>query len=247
MNKYSLSLVATVFNEEELLESFVRKSVRDLSTVADDFEIILVDDGSTDQSREIENRMADEFPEVKLVLLSENMGAGASYIPGFEAASKKIVFNNTVDAFLNTEDLPKILPFLQGADVVSCYRTDLRANNFYQKILTLGNYWLIRALFPLKLRSYQSAQFHRNDFLRNINIEGRSSFISPELLLKAHSLGRSIKEVPFVFHARSGGKAKGGKLKFILRAFWDILRFWFKWRIRRCPIAVLDGKNYFLK
>ncbi len=247
MKKYSLSLVVAAFNEEEILEDFVRKSITDLSRVSDDFEIILVDDGSTDHSLEIENKLAKELPQLKIIPLKKNVGTGLNYIPGYKAASKEIVFPNTIDAFFNTEDLPQMLPFLENADVVSCYRTNLKANNLYQKILTLGNYFLIRILFPLKLRSYQSVQFHHREFLQGVAIESRSSFISPELLIKAAALGKSIKEVPFVFQPRRGGKAKGGKMKFVFRALWDILKFWLKWVVLRRPAVIHGDKKYYVR
>lgn len=246
MMKYSLSLVATAFNEEELVEDFIRKSMKDLYAVADDFELVLIDDGSTDQTLTITKRLTQEFPQLKIISLGKNYGTGANYIFGFRAATKDIVFNNTVDAFFNTEDLPRILPYLENADVVSCYRTNLGANNLYQKILTLGNYFLIQLLFPLKLHSYQTAQFHRRDFFQMIDIESRSSFVSPELLLKAAVLGKSLEEVPVVFHSRKRGRAKGGKLKFIWRTFKDIVRFWVKWVIFRQPVVAVAGQRYYI-
>lgn len=246
MKKYSLSLVVACLNEEELLENFLRKSAADLARVSDDFEIILVDDGSTDRSLEIEQSLAKTLPRLKIVVLGKNLGNGANVIPGFQAATKEIVFVNTVDAFYNTEDLPRVLPYLDKADVVSCSRIDLKANSFYQKILTLGNYFLIRFLFPLKLRSYQTVQFHRRQFLQATKIEARSSFISPELLLKAAASGLSIAEVPFVFQKRLAGKAKGGKLKFVWRTFKDVMRFWWRWVVRRQPLGISGEKKYYL-
>ncbi len=228
---YSLSMVVTAYNEEELIESFIRNSVAKLSKVTDDFEIVLVNDGSTDQTLPILRKLSPELSQLKIVDLKENLGTGKNYIPGFQAASKEIVFNNTVDAFFNLDDLSKMVKYLDNYDVVSGYRTDLSANNFYQKILTLGNYWLIRLFFPLKLKAYQTVQFHRNEFLKNVKIEAASSFISPELLLKAYWQGKSIKEVPIKFHPRTAGQPKGGKLKHVMRTFNNISRFWFKWVI----------------
>ena len=228
---YSLSMVVCAYNEEELIESFIRKSIKDLAQATNDFEIILVNDGSTDKTLSIAQKLAKEFKQLCLINLEENLGTGKNFIPGFAAASKEIVFNNTVDAVFNTEDLPLMLKYLDEYDIVSGYRSDLSANSLYQKILTLVNYWLIRFLFPLKLRAYQTIQFHRRAFLQNIKIEARSSFISPELLLKAHWQGKSIKEVEIKFYPRTAGQAKGGKFKHIFRTFKDIMKFWFKWVI----------------
>lgn len=228
---FSLSMVVPAFNEELLIEDFVRKSAADLKHVTSDFEIVLVDDGSTDHTLEIARRLSEEIAELKIIALDSNRGTGASIIPAYRAASKEIIFNNTVDAFFDTEDLPRLIPHLSGADVLSGYRNDLRANSLYQKLLTVGNYVLIRLLFRMPLRAYQTLQFHRRDFLRRLEVEARSSFLSPELLYKARRAGMNIKEVPITFHARKKGKAKGGKPKHVWRTFRDIFRLWFRWII----------------
>ena len=234
----SLTMVAPAFNEEELIEEFVEKSVRDLSKVTDDWEIILVNDGSTDHTSDVAHKLAASIPQLKVIDLPHNLGNGANVEVGFSHATKDIVFNNTVDAFFNTEDLEWILPHLDKHDSISGCRTDLTANNLYQKILTTVNKNLIRLLFPLKLKAYQTVQFHPRSLFEQIRIEGRSSFVSPELLFKAHRLGYNIGEVDVVFHPRRKGTAKGGGIKHVLRSMRDIFKFWFLWQVLRRPLAV---------
>lgn len=235
---FSLTMVVPAFNEEELIDEFLEKSVRDLSAVSDDWEIVIVDDGSTDRTYELATAWTQKYPEIVVVNLGRNLGNGANVEVGFQHATKEIVFNNTVDAFFNTEDLTWILPYLKQYDSVSGCRTDLSANNLYQKVLTLGNLTLLRTLFPVKLKAYQTVQFHRRSLFEQIRIEGRSSFVSPELLIKAHYLGYSIGEVEVVFHPRTKGTAKGGGIKHVLRTFRDIFKFWVRWVILKRPIAV---------
>ena len=233
----SLSMVVPALNEEELIDDFFQKSVRDLAAVTDDWEIVFVDDGSTDRTLELAQAWAAREPRIVIVSLSENLGNGANVEVGFQHAGKEVVFNNTVDAFFNTEDLVWIVPLLEKYDAISGYRSDLSANNLYQKLLTLGNLTLIRLLFPLKLKAYQTVQFHRRSLFERITIEGRSSFVSPELLMKAHFLGYSIGEVEVNFHPRVRGTAKGGSLKHVFRTFRDILKFWFRWVVlKQLPV-----------
>src|ERR1017187_1017174 len=112
-------MVVPAFNEEVLVEEFIEKSKKDLSKVADDWEIIFVNDGSTDRTSEIAHQMARRIPQVKVIDLPENIGNGANVEVGFNNATKDIVFNNTVDAFFNTEDLEWILPHLDRYDSIS--------------------------------------------------------------------------------------------------------------------------------
>ncbi len=235
---FSLSMVVPALNEEELIDEFFEKSVHDLSAVTQDWEIVLVDDGSTDRTLELARAWAARYPQIQVISLGRNLGNGANVEVGFQHATKEVVFNNTVDAFFDTEDLSWVLPYLQQYDSVSGVRTDLSANSPYQKLLTLGNYTLIRTLFPLKLKAYQTVQFHRRSLFDQIRIEGRSSFVSPELLIKAHHLGYSIGEVEVVFHPRTKGTAKGGGLKHVWRTFRDVVKFWFRWVVLKKPIAV---------
>ena len=234
----SLSMVVPALNEDELVDEFLEKSIRDLSAVTNDWEIVFVDDGSTDKTVEYAQAWANKYPQINIISLGRNLGNGANVEVGFQHATKEVVFNNTVDAFFNTEDLEWIVPHLEQYDSISGYRSDLSANNPYQKLLTLGNLTLIRTLFPLKLKAYQTVQFHRRSLFEQIQIEGRSSFVSPELLIKAHYLGYSIGEVEVKFHPRLRGTAKGGGLKHVVRTFRDMMKFWFKWVVLKRPIAV---------
>ena len=234
----SLSMVVPALNEDELVDEFLEKSIRDLSAVTNDWEIVFVDDGSTDKTVEYAQAWANKYPQINIISLGRNLGNGANVEVGFQHATKEVVFNNTVDAFFNTEDLEWIVPHLEQYDSISGYRSDLSANNPYQKLLTLGNLTLIRTLFPLKLKAYQTVQFHRRSLFEQIQIEGRSSFVSPELLIKAHYLGYSIGEVEVKFHPRLKGTAKGGGLKHVVRTFRDMMKFWFKWVVLKRPIAV---------
>jgi glycosyltransferase involved in cell wall biosynthesis len=233
----SLTMVAPAFNEEELIVEFVEKSAADLGRVAQDWEIILVNDGSTDRTSEIAHSLTGRFPQLRIIDLKQNVGNGANVDIGFQHATKDIVFNNTVDAFFDTRDLTWILPHLDQYDCISGCRTDLTANTPYQKLLTICNRGLIRLLFPLKLKAYQTVQFHPRQFFEQIRIEGRSSFVSPELLIKAHHLGYRIGEVDVVFHPRMKGTAKGGGIKHVLRSMKDIVRFWFKWVVLKHPMS----------
>lgn len=239
----SLTMVVCAFNEEELIEEFFDKSVRDLSNVCQDWEIILINDGSTDRTSELAHRFARNYPQIRIFDQKVNRGPGGCIQLGFYNASKDYVFHNTVDMFFNTEDLTWVLPHLDKYESLSGYRSDLKANNPYQKLLTVCNRGLIRTLFPLKLRAYQTVQFHPRSLFEQIRIEGRSSFVAAELLIKAFYLGHRIGEIEVVFHPRTKGTAKGGGLKHVFRSMKDIWKFWFLWVVLKRPIANPWGAN----
>ena len=240
-------MVVAVFNEEALLNEFIDKSLRDLARVSDDFEIVLVDDGSTDRSRSMEEALAEKHPQIKLVKLEKNGGLGNAYAVGFKTATKSIVFNNTVDSFFDSGELPKLLPYLEKADVLSCYRTNTKSNNPYQKLLTIGNYYLLRLLFPVKLKAYQTLQFYHRDFYQATEVESRSTFIAPEQLMKAIAMGKTVIEVPIVYHPRKKGEAKGGRIRFVLQTLRDVFKFWFRWVVLRRPLVIVGEEKFTIK
>ena len=225
----SLSMVVCGLNEEELIVEFLEKSIADLKAVCDDWEIVFLNDGSTDRTSELAHAVAAGEPRVRIIDSPHNLGTGANVAVAYQHARKDIVFNNTVDAFFDTADLVWILPHLRKFDSISGCRTDLKANNGYQKLLTTVNRGLISLLFPVKLKAYQTVQFHPIELFRQITIEGRSSFVSPELLIKAHTLGYRIGEVDVVFHGRTKGTAKGGGFRSVARSLRDIFKFWLRW------------------
>jgi glycosyltransferase involved in cell wall biosynthesis len=233
----SLTMVVCALNEEELIEEFFEKSIRDLSAVCKDWEILLINDGSTDRTSELAHSYARRYPQIRVFDQKVNRGPGVCVQIGFRNASKDIVFWNTVDMFFNTEDLTWVLPHLEEYDCVSGVRSDLKANTPYQKLLTVCNRGLIRLLFPVKLKAYQSVQFHPRQFFEQIRIEGSSSFVSAELLIKSHYLGYRPKEVDVVFHPRTKGTAKGGGIRHVMRSVRDILTLWFRWVVLRRPMV----------
>ena len=233
MKKYSLSLVVPAYNEELLLEEFIEESVADLEKVSDDYEIILVNDGSTDNTLPIAEKLAQRYKCLKIINLEKNSGVGVATRIGLKAASKEIIFNNTVDGFFNTKELPRFLEPLAEYDVVSGYRINLKSNSIYGKILTVGNYYLIKMLFPVKLKAYQTVQFFKKPVLDKIVIEADTTFVAPELLIKAHYLGYQIKELGTEYRKRKKGKGKCGKPINVVKSFINITKYWFKWRVLR--------------
>lgn len=234
---HSLSMVVCAFNEEELIEEFLYKSIGDLSRATSDWEILLVNDGSSDRTSELAHRIAREWPQIRIFDQPFNRGPGACIQLGYYAATKDYVFHNTVDAFFNTEDLMWVLPLLRHYDCLSGYRKDLKANNLYQKLLTTCNRGLIHFLFPLKLKAYQTVQFHPRELFQRIRVEAKSSFVSAELLLKAHGLGYRVGEFEVEFHPRTKGVAKGGGPIHVARSIRDIFKYWFLWVVLKRPMV----------
>ncbi len=243
MKKYSLSLWAWALNEENLVEIFVQTSTRHLEAVTDDYEIILVDDGSTDRTWPIMEQLTKKYPRLKIARHDRNRRPGFCMHTCLPLTTKEIVYWNTVDFFFDSSKLAEWLAELDTCDMIQGVRTDLKANTPYRKLTHLVNYWMIRILFRINLNEFQNVKFCRADFLKKIGFESASTFTNPECAIKAFWAGKTIKEKSMEFLPRKAGKAKGAIPVGLLESFRDIYLYWFKWVVlRQLPKPIRRGK-----
>ena len=235
-SQYSYSLWSWGLNEEDLVEGFVEKSASHLSAVADDFEIILIDDGSTDGTWQKMQECAKRFPYLRIIKHEKNLQPGKCMHTCRKHTTKEIVFWNTVDMFFDSSKLPDFIKYLDHYDVVQGVRTGRDSNtykSFYRRMNSIINYQFIRFLFNVPLHDFQNVTFLRWDFLKSIEFDSQSTFTNPECVIKAYYSGLKIKEVLMEHMDRRSGKAKGGRTITVIAAVVDILRCWFMWRVLR--------------
>jgi glycosyltransferase involved in cell wall biosynthesis len=234
----SLTLLVPVLNESQLIDQFLLKTTRDLNDGGLDWELILIDDGSKDDSLEKMMRFAAAEPRAKVISLGANLGPGVNYHRGFAMASKEHVAWATVDAFYDTRLLPELMEHLDQYSVVSAYRTDLSAHPPLRRVQTVANITIMRILFPhMRFKAYHTLQIHRVDFIHAIQIEAVTPFMCSELLFKARALGLDIKEIGIKYLPRMKGKATGGNPRLIVRHVAEMLKFWTRWVLFQRPIV----------
>jgi glycosyltransferase involved in cell wall biosynthesis len=225
----SISLCAWAWNEESLIDQFVAKTDADLSRVTDDYELIVVDDGSTDRTLDRLHALRATYPRLRVATHGGNRGYGDCFRTTLGMATKDVVSWNTVDMFFDTVELATFLQQLDRCDLVQGVRSDLEANRWHRKLTTVANYWLIRALFRIPLSEFQNVKLFRRSLLQRITLEARSGFVNAEIAIKAHYLGARIKEVAMTFQPRPRGSSKGAPPALLWWTFVDTLRLWWKW------------------
>lgn len=236
----SVSLCSWACNEEAIIDEFVRKTIEDLKRVADDYELIIVDDGSTDGTLARLRALQATTPALRVTSHGRNLGYGKCFSTTLQMATKEVVLWNTVDMFFDTSELPTFLQYLGDYDLIQGVRTDLRANHLRGKLTTIGNYWLIRMLFGIRMSEFQNVKVLTRELMDRIHLQARSGFVNAEIGLKAHFLGARIKEVPMQFHSRKGGEPKGAPVPLLWATIFDILVLWFQWVVlRRVPRAAV--------
>jgi putative flippase GtrA len=227
---HSLSIILPAYNEEQIIAATVQQVRSALPTWTDDFEIIVVNDGSTDQTGAIVDQLAEADAHVRVVTHQRNQGYGATLADGFAAARKELTFFMDSDGQFDIQNLGELLRFIESYDAVIGYRRD-RQDTWMRKLNAWGWKTIVRLILGVHVRDIDCAfKVLRTDFLHQYPLETRGALINAELLFKLKSAGYTWKEVGVRHLPRQGGKATGANLRVIARAFRELFLFARKWR-----------------
>ena len=229
MNKPSISFFCPAYFDEKNLPILIPKAYKVLKENTSRFEILIVEDGSPDNTDKIADKLAKKYaPYVKVIHHKKNLGYGAALKTGYTFANKyDFVLYTDGDNQYNIEELTKFLPYLRNKDAVIGFRTK-RSLKFSRQIQTRVFNWLIRVLFRIKLKDINCAmKIIRRKALKNIELTSDSGFIDAELLIKLYKEKYSIKEVEVNHFPRMFGKASGGNPKLIFKTIFDMITFYF--------------------
>jgi len=231
----TISAVLPAFNEEVNLERTVRALVPALSGLAADYEILVVDDGSTDRTAEVARRLAEEVPSLRLLRHERNRGYGAALRTGFAAAKREWILLLDADGQFLPEELPRLVQAAAGADLVLGYRQS-RADPALRRLFAAVWRLLVRALLGVTVRDTNCGfKLMRTALVAALDLQASGAVISAELLVKARRRGAVMAEVAVTHLPRRWGRQTGGSLRVLLRAYLELARLW--WRLRRFPGA----------
>lgn len=252
----SVSLLSWAYNEEDSIQEYLEKVTAIMDTTVEDYEIVLIDDGSTDRTNDIASAFARKDPRLRVLKNEKNMNVGYSSRRAIKEASKEYLFWQPIDWCYDISDLRADLEYLKSYDIVQGARRrpvevkigilkplaallklfgikhlTRRSDTIEKAIISVINYILIRALFRIPLSDFQNVTFYPTKWIQSIKFEAKSSFANPEGLIKSYWNGKSIKEVPINFIPRASGIAKGTRPKAIMNSIKDVFTLWFKWVI----------------
>ncbi|CAN5743139.1 hypothetical protein BH24CHL6_BH24CHL6_06040 [soil metagenome] len=229
----ALSFFFPAHDEEANIEALVEEALAVLPTLADEFEIIAVNDGSRDATAEIADRLAADHPHVRVVHHSTNRGYGDALRSGFAAARHPLVCFLDGDRQFRVEDLGRLIERLAGRDepdVVLGYRLK-RADPFVRLLYARAYRLCLRIFFGLRVRDPDCAcKLFRRAALEGLRLESGGAFMSAELLIKLRERGRRLAEVGVPHYPRTAGSPSGARPSVVFRAvrdFWLLrLRLW---------------------
>lgn len=224
----TLTVVLPAYNEEAAIGPVVVEHaavLETLSPIIADWEILCVDDASTDRTLDILVRLQQSITKLRVLHHSENQGIHASFAHLYREAKGSLIYSTGADGQWPAEHLKRLLePLLGEADLVVGVRTNLREIYGPLRRLTSFAYnWLPRLIFRVAIRDAGSIKLGRREIFA-FEMISRSVFAEAERIIRAHREGWKVAFVPIDFRPRSTGRATGGRWKNIIASVRDLIR-----------------------
>jgi glycosyltransferase involved in cell wall biosynthesis len=222
----SLTVFFPCYNEEANVEHVTRQALGVCPQVTDDFEVLIVNDGSRDRTGEIADRLAAELSCVRAVHNRPNRGYGGALRRGFEEARKQWVFFTDGDGQFDLRELVKLPPMLARGDIVCGYRL-VRNDPLHRWLNSRCWTTLSCLLFDMRVRDLNCAfKLLPRRLFDEIELRSAGALITAELLARARRRGYRWAEVGVHHYPRTAGVQTGANPKVILRAFVELARLW---------------------
>lgn len=206
--KPTISFIVPALNEEKNIELAVQQILIAAQDRFSDYEILLVDDGSTDTTGYIMENMAAQNNKIHVIHNQRNLGFGGAYKCGLAAAKFDYVMMVTGDNESHVEGIKGVLSAIGKADIVMAYVINPHVRSYLRRFISSGYTTLINLLFGLQVRYYNGYTIHRADLLRQISITSDGFGFNAEILIKLLKRGNSYVEVSTTLNKRKAGKTK---------------------------------------
>jgi glycosyltransferase involved in cell wall biosynthesis len=206
--KPSVSLVIPMFNEELNIEPAVAASIESLEKFAGEWELLIVDDASTDASPQLAAALAAREPRIRVLTHPVNRKLGATLRTGFSACTKDLVFYMDADIPFDPDVLGRAIRAMEltDADMVAAYRHDRTLEGFKRGVYTVIYNWLIGVLFGWPHRDINfSFKLMKRRVLESFELKSEGSLIDAELVVKAKNRGFIIQQIGIDYFPRTRG------------------------------------------
>ena len=240
----SLSLIIPVYNEEENLPILFEAVTKVMTPLKKPWEVIFVNDGSTDQSLEVLRGLAKKDQHVRVIVFRRNFGQTAAISAGIDHAKGDVVVLLDADLQNDPADIPMLLSKLEeGYDVVSGWRKDRKDNAITRNLPSMMANGLISWVTGVHLHDYGcTLKAYRREVLDEFRLYGETHRFIPVF---AHSVGARIAELPVHHHPRLHGKAKYG-LERTVKVVLDLFTVKFLLSYGNKPIRLFGGTGLVL-
>ena len=226
---YSISAFFPAFNDAEAISVVLQSALEVLPRLTDDYEVLVIDDGSTDATAQVLAQFALTCPELKIVHHARNMGYGAALRSGFAHSTKDLIFYTDGDGQYDARELSTLHECLTGGvDVVNGFKVK-RADQRHREVLGGIYNRLARRLFRLPIRDVDcDFRLLRRSALERISLGASSGAICVELVHKLHTAGCVFAEAPVTHSPRLHGKSQFFRPRSVAKTMFDFFVLWSK-------------------
>ncbi len=226
-----ISLIIPVYNEEMHVEESLKKMMRELDSLSLKYEIIVVESGSSDNSRNIIERTAKEYDCLMLIHQEKREGMGSAVRAGFNRAKGDYLFWIDSDLPYDLKYLKESCQIIGNAHLVAGYRLTRGTESFKRAVYSRIFNFLANLLFSIHLKDINfSFKLFKREIFNDIEITSNSSFFAAEILAKCRRKNYKIKQIPVEYKAREQGKSKLGNIKTIFAILREMIKFLFTGR-----------------
>jgi len=239
----TLSVVLPAFNEQGNIERAVRSSAEAVLPLVDDYELVVVDDGSRDHTPDILKRLGDEYGEhLSVVTHPTNLGYGIALRAGFNAARGRYIFYTDADNQFDLRELESFFPAMEGVDAILGYRVG-RQDGRFRLMVSNGYNALASFAFGMDVRDLNcSFKLFRREALTSLHLEEDQFFIDTEIVVQLHRAGYRYKQTGVRHYPRTAGKSTVGPAD-VPRTFLALLKLWTKLRLFQSDKAKLATRD----
>jgi dolichol-phosphate mannosyltransferase len=233
----TISLVIPAFNEAAVIARAVAEAETALVAHFEQFELLVVDDGSSDATAAEVRRVLPSSPHTRLLQHAVNRGYGAALRTGFEAARFELVAFTDADCQFDLADLARLVRLTDEVPVVVGYRAD-RKDPWKRRFLSWGYNVLARTLLGTRVRDVDCAlKVFRREVLAGLLPEARGFFVNTEMMTRARQLNLEVAELAVTHRPRAGGASKVS-LREVPRTARTLLNFWWRAVVRGTRPAI---------
>ena len=209
----SVTIIIPAFREEDNIESAIDNAVAAASVATQDYEIIVVDDGSPDKTGDFARLKAEANPKIRVAVNATNEGFGFSFARGVKMATKAYVTVFPGDNDMSAVSLKELIASRGGADVVITYMQKTEKRSKFRRGLSLLFVIIMNFIFGLKLKYYNGAFICRRDLLQSIPIKSTGLAALAECIIRLLKAGHSYKPIYFEHIGRKHEQSKALNLR----------------------------------
>jgi glycosyltransferase involved in cell wall biosynthesis len=212
----------------------VLMAVRTLNEVTDDFEVIVVNDGSKDYTADVLSSLSNQIPQVKIVPHNGNQGYGAALITGFSSCTKDLIFYTDGDAQYDVREMKTLLNRLNDdVDWVNGYKIS-RADPLHRKIIGRIYHWLVKLTFGIRLHDVDcDFRLIRRSVFDKVDLKSQSGVICVEMIKKFQMAGFRVAEVPVHHFFRAYGKSQFFNFPRVSKVAVNLVQLWWQLVVKK--------------